>query len=73
MARSETELTEAEWDAKWKGPRDRLLKEVFGDAPCPVTDVSPRIQEIDENWDKKIDFMASSKPRMTNPLNMNNR
>lgn len=31
MARGDTILSDAEWEAKFNGPRDRLLKKIFGD------------------------------------------
>lgn len=32
MLRNNTYLSDAEWEAKFNGPRDRLLKKIFGDS-----------------------------------------
>lgn len=37
---SNVNLTDAEWEAKFNGPRDRLLKKIFGDTACPAKDPS---------------------------------
>lgn len=63
MSNNGTNLTDAEWEAKINGPRDRLLKEIFGDIPCPVADISPKAVIKDENWEKKEDFMTSDRPQ----------
>lgn len=42
MSKAATEMTDGEWEAKFNGPRDRLLKKIFGDTPCPVSDLSPK-------------------------------
>lgn len=42
MSKNTTEMTDSEWEAKFNGPRDRLLKKIFGDVPCPVSDLSPK-------------------------------
>lgn len=63
-------MTDAEWNEKFNGPRDRLMTKIFGDTPCPATDLSPKTIITDKNWEKKKDFMTSSEPRVTNPMNM---
>lgn len=69
MAKNDTNLTDAEWEEKFNGPRDQLLKRIFGDTPCPVGDISPKLSVKDKNWEKKEDFMTSTRPRITAPLN----
>ena len=73
MAKTESNLTDAEWEAKFNGPRDRLLKEIFGDTPCPVADISPKVVIKDKNWEKKEDFMASDRPRIHKIMNADAR
>lgn len=73
MAKNDTNLSEAEWEAKFNGPRDRLLKEIFGDTPCPVKDISPKVAFQDKNWEKKNDFMASDRPRILKNMNADTR
>lgn len=63
------EMTDAEWEAKWNGPRDRLLKEKFSNVPCDIKDISPVTRITDVNWEKKIDFMAKPDNRITHPMN----
>ena len=41
-------LTDAEWEAKFNGPRDRLLKKIFGDAACPAKDPSSKDAQKDQ-------------------------
>ena len=43
------EMTDAEWEAKWNGPRDRLLKEKFSNVPCDIKDISPVTRITDVN------------------------
>ncbi len=69
MTKNDTSLTDAEWEAKFNGPRDRLLKEIFGDTPCPIADISPKVVIKDKNWEKKEDFMASDRPRIHENMN----
>lgn len=70
MSNNDTNLTDAEWEAKFNGPRDRLLKEKFGDTPCPVADISPKVVIKDENWEKNEDFMASNRHRIHKSMDM---
>ena len=46
-----------------------MLKEIFGDTPCPVADISPKVVIKDKNWEKKEDFMASDRPRIHKNMN----
>ena len=69
MAKTDTNLTDAEWEEKFSGPRNRLLKEIFGDTPCPIVDISPKVIIKDNNWEKKEDFMASNHPRIHTNMN----
>ena len=71
MANAESNLTDAEWEAKFNGPRDALLKEIFGDTPCPIKDISPKVAFRDKNWERNEDFMASSKQRILKNMNPN--
>ena len=73
MSNNDTNLTDAEWEAKFNGPSDRLLKEIFGDTPCPVADISPKVVIEDKNWEKKEDFMASDRPRIHENMNSDSR
>ena len=73
MSKTESNLTDAEWEAKFNGPRDRLLKEIFGDIQCPVADISPKVVIEDKNWEKKEDFMASDRPRIYKNMNSDSR
>lgn len=66
MSKNDASLTDSEWEAEFNGPRERLLKQIFGNIPCPVKDLSPRVIIKDENWTKGIDFMKSDKPRILN-------
>ena len=61
--KDETTLSDAEWEEKFNTPRNRLLKEIFGDTSCPVKDISPKVLIKDENWNKGNDFMVDSRPR----------
>lgn len=70
MQNANSNLSDAEWEAKFNGPRDRLLKKIFGDEACQVKDLSPKVTITDENWESGKDFMASKEPRITNPMNM---
>ena len=69
MSNNDINLTDAEWEAKFNGPRDRLLKEIFGDTQCPAADISPKVAIKDKNWEKKEDFMASDHPRIYKNMN----
>lgn len=72
MPKTESNLTDAEWEAKFNGPRDRVLKEIFGDTPCEVKDISPKVIFTDANWEKKnADFMITGRPRVYKPLDTN--
>lgn len=72
MPKIESNLTDAEWEAKFNGPRDALLKEIFGDTPCEVKDLSPKVSFTDPNWGKKnADFMVAGRPRVYKPLDTN--
>lgn len=42
MSMTAAEMTDREWEEKFNDPRDRLLKKIFGDVPCPVSDLSPK-------------------------------
>ena len=61
--KGETTLSDAEWEEKFNTPRNRLLKEIFGDTSCPVKDISPKVVIKDENWDRGNDFMVNRRPR----------
>ena len=69
MSNNDINLTDAEWEAKFNGPRDRLLKEIFGDTQCPAADISPKVIIQDKNWKKKEDFMESDSPRIHENMN----
>lgn len=73
MTKTESNLADAEWEAKFNDPRDRLLKEIFDGTPCPVADISPKVVIKDENWDKNEDFMASDRPRIHKSMNSDSR
>ena len=73
MSNNDINLTDAEWEAKFNGPRDRLLKEIFGDTQCPAADISPKVAIKDKNWEKKEDFMASDRPRIHENMNSDSR
>jgi len=62
--KAETTLTDAEWEEKFNSPRNQLLKEIFGDTPCQVKDISPKVVIKDENWDRGNDFMVNGRPRI---------
>lgn len=71
MSRTETTLSDAEWEAKFNGPRNALIKRLFGDKLCPVTDISPVYRVIDKDWGKtgpSANFM--NRVRITNPMNV---
>lgn len=71
MSKTESNLTDAEWEAKFNSPRDRLLKEIFGDTPCEVRDISPKVSFTDPNWGKKnADFVSSGRPRVHKNMNV---
>lgn len=72
MTKNDTSLTDAEWEAKFNGPRDALFKEIFGDTPCPVADISPKTVVVDANWGKtNADFMVAGRPRVYKSMNSN--
>lgn len=74
MSKTESNLTDAEWEAKFNGPRDRLLKEIFGDTPCEVKDISPKVSFTDPNWGKKnADFMIAGRTRAHKNMNVDTR
>lgn len=63
------EMADAEWEAKWNGPRERLFKKLFNQTPCDIKDVSPMTRVTDVNWYAKKDFMAKPDNRITCPMN----
>jgi len=74
MLKNESNLTDAEWEAEFNGPRDALLKKIFGDTPCEVKDISPKVSFTDPNWGKKnADFMADGHPRIYKNMNVDTR
>lgn len=69
MARNETSLSDAEWEAKFNGPRKALIERLFGKTPCPVTDISPVVRVIDKNFGTGKSFMDPDYVRITVPMN----
>lgn len=71
MSRVETNLTDAEWEAKFNGPRQALLERLFGKTPCPVSDLSPVVRVVDKNFGTGKSFMDQDYVRITHPMNAN--
>lgn len=68
MSKTDTELTDREWEAKSAGPRKALLKRIFGDTPCKVADISPKTVVKDENWEEGKSFMEIDNHRVYKQL-----
>ena len=48
MAKPDNAMTDAEWEAKFSGPRDRLFKKIFGEIdPAKIAEAEKEASEIE--------------------------